>query len=94
MSTSNVLAMGTYGEDDVVSIKDIRDMLGRASQRGEVVARSYAQFVSQGKTFPEPFVDLPYIRLWLRNEVEAWFDKNKPKWRNKPSERPEDETES
>jgi hypothetical protein len=77
--------MGAYDENDLVSIKDIRVMLGKGSRQGKTVSRTYAQQISSRKDFPAPAADLRHIRLWLRSDVEAWMDKNRPTWRKNPS---------
>lgn len=72
----------TLGElRNAVDIDELRTLLGRTSRRGERVARSYATTVADSRRFPEPIVDHPRLRLWLRADVEAWLDTNRPGWR-------------
>lgn len=71
---------------DLVGINQLRDLLGRTSKSGERVARNSAAVVANSKGFPEPVVAHPspadpQIRLWLRGDVEAWMDRNRPGWR-------------
>lgn len=71
---------------DLVGIDQLRDLLGRTSRRGEKVARSYAVEIANSKGFPDPLIahpttEDPQIRLWLRADVEAWLDRNRPGWR-------------
>jgi hypothetical protein len=69
---------------DLVSTDDLRDLLGRASRRGDRVSRSYAMEVANSKGFPDPLIEHARIRLWLRSDVEAWLDRNRPGWRGSP----------
>lgn len=72
----------TIGDlEDAVDIDQLRVMLAPTTRRGEPVARSYAQVVAGRKGFPDPIVNRRNIRLWLRAEVEAWLDRNRPGWR-------------
>ncbi len=63
----------------LVDVDQLRDLLGRV--RGERVSRSYAVRVAERKGFPEPLIDHPRLRLWLRADVERWLDANRPGWR-------------
>lgn len=65
--------------NDLVTIDELRDLLGRL--RGERVSREYAAKVANSKRFPDPLIDHPRLRLWLRVDVEAWLDRNRPGWR-------------
>ncbi|MEX5707859.1 hypothetical protein AB1484_05970 [Parafrankia sp. FMc6] len=74
---------------DLVGIDQLRDLLGRASRRGERVARTTAVVVAGQKGFPDPLIvhpstEDPKIRLWLRADVEAWMDRHRPGWRDNP----------
>ncbi|CAJ60882.1 hypothetical protein FRAAL2233 [Frankia alni ACN14a] len=71
---------------DLVDIDELRTLLGRTSRRGERVARSYADSISNSKGFPDPLVEHPRLRLWLRADVEEWLDGHRPGWRD-PSPR-------
>jgi len=62
---------------DAVDIDELRDLLGATTRRRERAARSYAQYVAGRKGFPEPIVDHPRLRLWLRREVLAWITANR-----------------
>lgn len=63
----------------LVDVDELRGMLGR--ERGRRVSRPRATQVVVTKGFPDPLVDHPRLRLWLRADVEAWLDRNRPGWR-------------
>jgi hypothetical protein len=85
MLTSSVLDVAACEEEDLVDMAELRLMLGRASRRGETVARSYAHSVSRDRTFPAPVIDRPRVRLWRRTDVEHWLDEHRPAWRGEES---------
>lgn len=59
-----------------IDVDQLRDLLAPATRRGERVSRSYAGYVARGRDFPEPVVDHPKLRLWLRHEVLEWVAAN------------------
>jgi predicted DNA-binding transcriptional regulator AlpA len=63
---------------DLMTFTEIRERLG--------VGKSRAHSISTHFAFPRPwFVDRDgRIRLWRRAEVDAWFDANRPGWRDTP----------
>ncbi|MCM3884124.1 hypothetical protein [Frankia sp. R82] len=65
--------------DSLISVEDLTHLLGRL--RGDRVSRSYANRIANQKGFPDPLIDRPQLRLWLRADVEAWLDRNRRGWR-------------
>lgn len=68
--------------NDLVTVDELRDLLGRL--RGERVSREYAVKVANSKGFPDPLINHPRLRLWLRDEVHAWLDRHRPGWSDPP----------
>jgi predicted DNA-binding transcriptional regulator AlpA len=71
------VATGDDTDDGFVDLSQLGEILG--------VGRSRAYAVSRDRTFPEPAVVRPRIRLWRRVDVEAWMDAHRPNWRDTPS---------
>jgi len=76
-----------WSGEPLADMADLRELLGRASRRGETVARSYANSISHQRTFPVPLIvhppggAPPRVRMWRLADVEAWMDTNRPGWR-------------
>lgn len=56
--------------DELVDIADIRGLLG--------VGKARAFQLSRDRSFPEPWLDHPQLRLWLRRQVADWIDRWRP----------------
>ncbi|MBL7493895.1 hypothetical protein I6A60_31245 [Frankia sp. AgB1.9] len=70
----------TVGDlQDAVDIATLQVLLG--AKKGEPVSRAWAQNIAGRRGFPLPVLDHPRLRLWLRGDVEAWMDANRPGWR-------------
>ncbi|MCK9901356.1 hypothetical protein [Glutamicibacter sp. V16R2B1] len=65
--------------DTLVDVEELRHLLGR--MRGEPMSRSYANRIAERRGFPEPLINHPHLRLFLRADVEEWLDRNRPGWR-------------
>lgn len=61
-------------DDGWVLLGDIQRLFG--------VSKSRAYALSRDRTFPEPVVDRPEIRVWRRDDVEAWGDRYRQGWRD------------
>jgi len=57
----------------LVDVDQLRDLLAPITARGDRVSRSYAAYVAGRRGFPEPLIDHPRLRLWLRRDVDAWI---------------------
>lgn len=68
--------------NSLVTVDELQDLLGLL--RGDRVSRSYANHVADRKGFPDPLINHPRLRQWLRADVEAWMDRNRPGWREAP----------
>jgi hypothetical protein len=69
--------------DSLVAVEELVELFGRL--RGERVSRSYANRLATHRGFPAPLISRTQLRLWLRADVEAWLDRNRPGWREMPS---------
>ncbi|ABW09740.1 hypothetical protein Franean1_0274 [Parafrankia sp. EAN1pec] len=59
---------------DLIDIAGVRALLG--------VGKARAYQLSRDKSWPDPWLDHPQLRLWLRADVEAWLDRHRPGWRD------------
>lgn len=59
--------------DEWIDLGELQEMLA--------VSRSRAYAISRDRTFPDPAIERPRIRLWHRTDVEAWLDAHRPGWR-------------
>lgn len=58
---------------ELLDISDIREMLA--------VSKTRAYVISRDRSFPDPWIDHPRVRLWRRTDVETWLDANRAGWR-------------
>lgn len=64
---------GRAAPGELLDIADVRELLG--------VGRTRAHTISRDRTFPDPWLNHPQLRLWRRRDVEAWMDRWRPGWR-------------